>query len=331
MSVRQKTFLITTVSLLILISAPFLGRDIIHPGLLFGAAGDPITRDILLRIRLPRTLLGALSGASLALGGLAFQAIFRNPLATPFTLGVSSGAAFGATLVIYLGAAALSFIVALQVFGALGGALISIFLVYFFTRSRGGFSTHTMLLAGVAVNFFFSSLILLIQYMTDIEGSFRIIRWLMGGIETVGYESSLFLAPWVVIGAGLILWKSRELDLVILGEDIAVSRGVDVERLKKIVFFAVSVMTAAVVAKCGPIGFVGMMVPHICRLIVGAEHVRLAPVTCLFGGAFLCLCDVFARTVAYPAEIPLGVITALLGGPFFLWLLLENRRAMSYL
>ncbi len=188
---------------------------------------------------------------------------------------------------------------------------------------KGGFSTATMLLAGVAINFFFSSLILLIQYFSDFTDSFRILRWLMGGLETVGFESVVNTLPFVLAGIFIVFTQVHGLNLMCLGEEIAISRGVAINKTRCLLFFATSLMVGGIVAVCGPIGFVGMMVPHICRLMIGADHRFLLPATLLFGGSFLCLCDTAARTLIAPAEIPVGVITAVLGGPFFLWLLVS--------
>jgi iron complex transport system permease protein len=261
-------------------------------------------------------------GAPLAVSGMAFQAIFRNPLATPFTLGVASGASLGAAVYVRLG-------LAISVFGVSGvsvfafaGAILSILLVYGLTRMKSGFSIGTMLLAGVALNFFFSSAILFTQYMSDFTHTFRILRWLMGGLEIMGYESVLNMAPFVISGTAIILFLAHELNLLMTGEELAISRGANVRRIKKVLFFATSLMVGGVVSICGPIGFVGMMVPHICRLLIGADHRYLTVATILFGGSFLTLCDMLARTLIAPAEMPVGIITALLGGPFFIWLLL---------
>ena len=194
------------------------------------------------------------------------------------------------------------------------------------TRLRRGCSTATLLLAGVAVSFFFSSLILFLQYISDFSDTFRIIRWLMGGVEVSGYDSVLGLAPFVAVGCGMVFWLTNDLNLMTVGEDFAVSRGVAATRTKTLLFFCTSLTVGGVVSVCGPIGFVGMICPHICRLLVGHNHRHLAPATFLFGGVFLVLCDTVARSLVAPAEIPVGVITALLGGPFFLWLLVRGRQ-----
>jgi iron complex transport system permease protein len=177
----------------------------------------------------------------------------------------------------------------------------------------------------VAVSFFFSSLILFLQYVSDPTRTFRMLRWVMGGLDKiVGFGDVLSVLPFVVTGCLIVLYLVHELNLITTGDELASARGVEVNRTKLVVFFAASLMVGAVVAVCGPIGFVGLMAPHICRLLVGADHRWLTPATLLFGGAFLVLCDTVARTVMAPTELPVGIITALLGGPFFLWLLLRR-------
>lgn len=276
------------------------------------------------QIRVPRTALAFLAGSGLAMAGLTFQAMFRNPLATPFTLGVSSGAAFGATLCIRLGWTFSLLGVSAVSFSAFVGAIGSLALVYGIAMARRTFSTSILLLAGVAISLFFWSLIMFVQYLSDFTGSFRILRWLMGGLETVGYGAVLDVFPFVLSGSVVILCFTRELNLMAVGEDLAISRGVHVPYVRAILFTASTLMVGGVVALCGPIGFVGMMAPHICRLLIGTEHRLLAPATFLFGGLFLMACDVVARLLIAPAEIPVGVVTALLGGPFFVWLLVRR-------
>ena len=205
------------------------------------------------------------------------------------------------------------------------GALFAISIVYGISRFRRGFSTETLLLTGVAVSFFFSSLILFTQYLSNMTDSFRILRWLMGGLTIVAYDDILQLAPFVGITVAVILWLSRELNLLLAGDELALSRGVSVNTIRYILFVTTSLCVGAIVALCGPIGFVGMMVPHMCRLLIGNDHRWLIPATLLFGGAFLIVCDTIARLIIAPAEIPVGVITTLLGGPFFLWLLIKLR------
>jgi iron complex transport system permease protein len=275
------------------------------------------------KIRLPRVLLAWLAGAGLAAAGMAFQALFRNPLATPFTLGVSSGASLGAALAVRLGWSASGLGVSGTSLGAMGGAFLAIAIVYGLARLKHDCTAGSMLLAGVAVNFFFSSLILLLQYTADFYDTFRILRWLMGGLQMVGFDAPLRVLPWVALGCVLLASLAGELNLLSVSEDLAASRGVAVNRAKTLVFLAVSCMVGVIVAICGPIGFVGLMCPHICRLLLGPDHRYLLPATLLFGGAFLVICDTAARTVFAPTELPVGIFTSFLGGPFFLWLLLK--------
>jgi len=308
---------------LVLAAAPFVGMEAITPRALFGAGADSTVQTIFWQLRVPRVLLGFLAGAGLAISGMVFQAMFRNPLATPFTLGVSSGASLGASLAVRLGWGFAFLGFSAQSLAAFVGAMAAIVLVYGLTQVRRGFSTSTMLLAGVAVNFLCSSLILFIQYTSDHFETHRVLRWLMGGLQrTVGYESVLRTLPIVLLGAVAVYWLTHELNLLSTGEELAASRGVAVDRTKRVFFFVVSLVVGAVVAMCGPIGFVGLMGPHICRLLVGPNHRRLMPATFLFGGIFLVVCDSFARVVFAPSEMPVGIVTSFLGGPFFLWLLL---------
>ncbi len=306
--------------------APLVGMRMTPLSAIFNPAAGGKESEIFWMLRMPRVCVSFLAGAALAVSGMSFQALFRNPLATPFTLGVSSGAALGAAIYIRAGlSVALLGIPGISI-SAFTGAALSILLVYGFTRLRSGFTTATMLLAGVAISFFFSSVNLFTQYISDFTQTFRIIRWLMGGLEVVGFRSVLDMLPFVVVGALVIFYLTHELNLLATGEEIAASRGVNIQFVRRAIFFATSLMVGGVVAVCGPIGFVGMMSPHICRLIIGPDHRYLAPATLLFGGAFLTVCDTFARTIIAPAEIPVGVITALLGGPFFIWLLIWGDR-----
>ena len=323
-------FLLILSAIAIFLIAPFWGieslslKSILTPD-------DQVKSDIFWKIRLPRVIAAFLAGAALAISGMAFQAMFRNPLATPFTLGVSSGAAFGAAIYIKIGVIFSILGISGQSFFAFIGAIFSVLLVYGLAQIKKGFTTATMLIAGVAINFFFSSLILFIQYLSDFANSFRIIRWLMGGFEVVGFRPVFTLLPFVTLGSVIIFFLINELNVLTLGEDIALSRGVAVKKTKAVLFFATSFMIGGVVSVCGPIGFIGMMAPHICRLLIGADHRFLTPASFFFGGAFLVFCDTLSRLLIAPAEIPVGVITALLGGPFFLWLLLSGMSEKSVL
>jgi len=286
---------------------------------------DATEREIVRRVRVPRVALGFVAGAALALAGMAFQALFRNALATPYTLGVSAGASFGAALYVKAGLSASIGGVPGYVIAALCGAALTIALVYGVGAGAAGFSPATLLLGGVAVSFLFTSLILTIQYIGDVTTSFRIGRWLLGGLEVVGYTALLQVMPFIAIGVAVLLAIPRELDLLVVGEHAAATRGVAVGVTRRLIFLASSLMVGGVVAVCGPIGFVGIVVPHAGRLLLGPRHRTLGPFCLLAGGSFLVICDTVGRTAVAPAEIPVGIITSLVGVPFFLGLLLRGH------
>ena len=276
--------------------------------------------------RLPRTLAGAVVGSMLASAGVVFQGLLRNPLATPFTLGVSAGAALGAMLAITFSwsfawagvsaAAAASFI----------GSLAAVGIVYALARARHqGLSTNVLLLAGVTMNAFFSALILFVQYFADFSQTYRILRWLMGDLDISSYQPILTALPLVVVSFAAFAWLARPLNLLSMGADSASTRGLNVVSTQRAAFLSASLATGAAVSVGGPVGFIGIVVPHLVRLIVGPDHRLVLPASALFGAAFLVACDVVARTVMSPIELPVGVITALIGGPFFLWLLVRKR------
>ncbi|MBD3344979.1 MAG: iron chelate uptake ABC transporter family permease subunit [Chitinivibrionales bacterium] len=304
--------------------APFLGMDLIG---IRELSESTTARHIFFSLRLPRTLTGFWAGGCLALCGMVFQAMFRNPLATPYTLGVSSGASFGASITILTGFTGSFLGVSSVTLGAFTGAVTAMLLVYGFSSLQKTIVPITMLLAGIAVSFFFSSMLLFAQFMSNLRHSFQIIRWLMGGVEVIGYDH---FSPALLIinaaGLGIILWKLVELNHLLTGDDIARSRGVDVAKTKLLLFFGASLTVSLVVSICGPIGFVGIMAPHICRMLFGYDHRILGLASFIFGGTFLVVCDTFARTIAAPSEMPVGVVTALLGGPFFLWVLFRAMK-----
>jgi len=303
--------------------APFVGMEFITPMELMRGGG--INRDIFLSIRLPRTLMAFFAGAGLSLCGMVFQSIFRNELATPFTLGVASGGSLGASLAVTLAVpSVIPFVPAITLYSFFG-ALGAITLVFGLTQLRRGMSPASTLLAGVAVSFLLSSVTMLIQYVSDFTQLYRIVHWLMGGLDLVGYKPLYGLIPAVMVGGAIIALLHKELDLIATGDAIAASRGVHVNLVKVFLFFVTSVTVGAIVAACGPIGFVGLMAPHMCRILVGRSHSVLWVASGLVGGLFLTLTDTLARTLIAPAEIPVGVLTALLGGPFFLWLLIGSR------
>jgi iron complex transport system permease protein len=324
---RLALLVLLVLALAAIIGAPLVGSQPVS--LADVVRGDPTAETIFWQLRLPRVLLAMLAGAGLAVSGLGFQTLFRNELAEPYTLGVASGAALGAVLALRLEESAALLGLPVVAFASFAGALGATALVVGLAlrrRDSGENATSTLLLAGIAVSLSCSAIILFLQYLSDSTQTFRMVRWMMGGLSVVGYGEVLWVLPWIVGGSGLMLFLRWDLNLLLTGEELAASRGVDLARLRFKVLLAVSLMIGALVAVAGPIGFVGLMVPHILRRWVGHDHLYLAPACVLGGGAFLVLCDLAARVLMAPAELPVGVLTALLGGPFFLWLLVWRTK-----
>jgi iron complex transport system permease protein len=318
--------LIIAVAVLVVLFCPFIGLQFISPLEIFKPG---LNHEIFFNLRLPRTLLGFLAGAALSLGGVAFQSVFRNPLASPYTLGVSSGASLGAAIHVRLALPLMALGLPMLPLSAFAGALLTIVFVYAICSYRSAPPPATLLLAGVAVSLSFSSLILFIQYLSSVTDAFRLMRWLMGALETVGYSAVfstfLFAGP----GIAVVFLLRSEMNQLAAGEELALSRGVDVRWARGCLLLSVSAMIGGVVSLCGPIGFVGLMGPHISRFFVGSDHRVLVPSAAIFGGAFLVICDTVARTALAPTELPVGIITALLGGPFFLWLLTRPKEGRT--
>ena len=279
---------------------------------------------ILLQLRLPRVLMAFIAGGGLAVAGMMYQALFRNPLATPYTLGLASGASLGAAFVALSGFAGI-FAAGWGAAGAMLGALAVMGVVLAAGKAAGGLTRHSLLLAGVAMNFICGSLVMLAQYLADYTQAFRLLRWLMGSISSPGVTELAATSVLVLASALPLLLRHRELDLLSTGEELALSRGVDVRRERRLLLGSSAVLVGAIVAVCGPIAFVGMMVPHMLRLLLGPRHSRLGIWVFPVGGLFLVCCDTLARSLLAPAEMPVGILTALLGGPFFLFLLIRGR------
>jgi iron complex transport system permease protein len=327
MTLRSPRFVtLLLLAVLVVLLAPFAGMRVISP---LSISRDTLEYTVFFSVRVPRVLSGFLAGGVLAVCGMVFQAMFRNPLATPYTLGVSSGASFGAALTILLGFSGAVAGIPPTSIGAFAGALAAMGVVYGFSRMPRMASGMTILLAGVALSYLFASLLMFAQYISDVRHSFAIVRWLMGGLDVYGYGGLLSMIPLSVAGMALVAVRLVALNHLLTGEDLAATRGVEVARTRTLLYFATSLAVSAVVAVCGPIGFVGMMAPHVCRLLFSSDHRILGPATFLAGGTFLVLCDTVGRIVVAPSEIPVGVITALCGGPFFLWVLLKRYRRAS--
>ncbi len=286
--------------------------------------GDPTANAIIQQLRLPRAVVAALVGAALAASGATFQALLRNPLAEPYILGVSGGAAVGAVLSIVVGWAAIAAWVLPA--AAFVGALAAILLVLRLAASVGhALDTRVLLLAGVVIGAFFNAVILLVLTLTDAESFRSAVFWIMGSFSGSTWTGAAVIAAYFVPGLAILLALGRSLDLMAIGEDTAMFLGTRVERVKFIAYATASLLTAAAVAVAGVIGFVGLIVPHVIRLVWGGDFRFLIPASALLGAAFVTSADAIARVAAAPTELPVGVVTAFIGVPFFLWLL--RRRA----
>lgn len=284
---------------------------------------DATTRTIVLELRVPRALLAVVAGGGLGVAGTVLQALLRNPLAEPYVLGVSTGAAVGAVALIATGVAATS--PALVPAAALAGAVITIAVVLRIALSvGGGLDTRVLLLAGVVVGAFLNAIILLLLTYADLESFRSAVFWMMGSLAGAGWGSTLVVGAYVVPSCALLVGLARPLNLIALGEETAFHLGARVEPLKRGAYLVASLLVAASVAFCGVIGFVGLIVPHALRMLWGSDHRLLLPGSFLAGGAFLLLADTAARTLAAPAELPVGVITALVGVPLFVALLVRR-------
>ncbi|KPK62215.1 MAG: hypothetical protein AMK73_06540 [Planctomycetes bacterium SM23_32] len=293
---------------------------------MLGRASDPLHANILLMERTPRVLLALVVGGGLALTGAVFQALLRNPLATPHTLGVSAGGALGAAAAIALSLPGLNVGPFTPVqFYALLGALLNVGIIYALARRRV-YSPLKLLLAGVTLGLICSALIMFVRFVADPHKLVAVDRWLMGGLDVHGYRSLAAVLPLLLPALLVLLMQANAMNQLSLGEEMAAGRGVDVARAQREAFLAGSVLTAGVVSVAGPIGFVGLIVPHVLRGLFGPDHRLLLPLCFFGGGAFLAVADTVARSTFAPSELPVGVLTAMLGGPFFLVLLMTRMR-----
>jgi iron complex transport system permease protein len=337
---RNQKFLLYTILLAVLvvsvIMATAIGAVAIPPqetfqiiisrltGLWQNSEIPSTTKAIIWNLRLPRVLLGVLVGASLALAGVSFQGLLRNPLADPFTIGVSSGAAVGATIAILVQQTYHTGFTQMIPFSAFAGALIAMFFIYNLARIGGQVPVVTLLLAGVVVSSFLSAVISLLMVFAgeDMQGIFF---WLSGGLLMRSWSEILFVLPYLLIGSVILFTYARDLNVLLMGEEAALTLGVNVERTKKVLLVTASMITAAAVSVSGMIGCVGLIIPHAVRMITGPDHRVLLPASALVGASFLVWADVVARTVMIPKEIPVGIITAFVGAPFFIYLLRKKK------
>ena len=279
---------------------------------------DASEKTILLSIRLPRILFAGIVGAALSSAGVVFQAVLRNPLADPYILGISGGAAVGAIIGILIGAGAIPFGIAGLAFL---GALLTITTIFGIAGTRTDSQTNTLLLTGVILNAFFSAVIMFLVSISSSDRLQSVFFWLMGDLSLAEGGEVLFTGLFLLAGFIVMIIHARSLNLLLTGEETAMQLGVDVEKTKKILLVTASMTTAAAVSVSGTIGFVGLIIPHLLRLTLGPDHRLLLPAAVLFGASFLAAADTIARSVMAPVELPVGVITALCGAPYFIYLL----------
>jgi iron complex transport system permease protein len=291
---------------------------------LYGLAPD---HEILVSLRIPRALLALWTGGALSLSGVLFQALLRESLAEPYTLGVAGGASLGAVLAICFGWSAFGGVSAVCLAAFVGAAAV-LGVVVLIAAEGGRMSSLGLLLAGITVNSICAAIILFLSNLSGFMQSFAIMRWMIGGLDAPSYQSLLGLTVVLLPVCLLVFWRGREWNVLALGEDWATARGVSTSRLLLLGCVSGSVLTGTVTALTGPIGFVGLIVPHAMRLWVGADHRILIPTSFLIGAAFLALSDVLSRTILAPVEVPVGVITAFVGGPCFIWMLRRRSRRL---
>jgi iron complex transport system permease protein len=289
-------------------------------------SGDELAQTIYFKIRIPRILMASIAGGTLALAGAGLQALFRNPLASPFTLGVSGGASLGALVAIRIGLAhgILGFS-GVSVFSFLF-SIFTIFFVYSISKIRGVVATGRLLLAGVVANFFYSAIILFLQFFSDLTQPLQTMRWIMGSLDIVGFDTVWKSLFFVIPGCLILISMTKDMNLFSLGDDVASSLGVNIDMMEKKIYFATSLAASAVISVTGPIGFVGLIIPHVLRMILGVDNRIIIPCSLLLGASFLTAMDTISRTIISPVEIPVGIITASFGGGFFLWLLMKTKK-----
>lgn len=298
-------------------------------GLVEGGSQDPAA-TIVRKIRLPRTLLAGIVGACLSLAGLGFQAISRNPLADPSVLGVSSGASFGLMVAVLLGIAGPTSNPVIPTLFAFAGALLAAILVYAIAQVDGRLPMTTLLLSGVIIGLFFTSCVMLATVLLAAAELQGVVFWLMGNLAPANTGTLMVLAAVLAVGVAVLMRQAPRLNLLALGEEQALQLGVEAERVKRAVFVAASLVTGAAISAAGSIGFVGLIVPHAARLLLGPDNRALVPTSAALGAAFLIVADLGARTIAAPTELPVGVITSFCGAPLFVYLLRRRRGAEAW-
>ncbi len=312
-------YLFIILSIILLILAPFFGQIEIDVSKI-----NEITSmeyKLFWDLRLPRVVVAFFTGALLAISGLIFQSLFRNPMSTPFTLGVASGATLGTAFAIVFG-----FVSFMAIFGFLG-AIITIVVLFSITSRLKAFETSTLLLVGIALSFFYSAALMILFYISDETQSYEIVRFTMGSLDVVGFTSTL---PIIIVSSLLLLLTlnyKKEIKLLLTSYNNAFLKGVEVKKINTILLISVSIAIGVAVSITGPIGFVGLIIPHILKTIYKKSADILLVPTFFYGGIFLVLCDLISRNLGATSDVPIGVVTAFLGGPFFIYLLVGRKRA----
>lgn len=306
-------------SLIILNKIPVLGKYIDLGNI------KSTSSIIILNVRLPRVIMAAIIGAGLSVSGASFQALFKNPMADPYILGVSSGAALGATIAMLLGLGTTFLGFSFITLAAFLGAITTTLIVYSIARVGNKVPNITLLLAGIAMTFLLSSIISLIMIFKrdQIE---NIVMWTMGSVSTASWSQVKLLMPFTIVGIIIIFLFSRDLNIMLLGDDTAKNLGIEVDKVRKILLFICTVLVAGIVSVSGIIGFIGLIIPHIVRIIFGVNYRTVILFSALYGSIFLIFCDTIARTIVDPMEIPVGIVTSIFGVPFFMYLLYKAKK-----
>ncbi len=311
-------YIIVALTLALMALSPFIGQIEISLQNIFD--NSTMDHQIFWDIRLPRTLLAFCTGAVLALSGLVFQTVFRNSMATPFTLGVASGATLFTALGIVLGT------VTFISLWAFVGSLLTIIVLFAVAKSFGSTQTSSLLLVGIALSFFYSASLMVLYFISDLSQSYEIVRFTMGSLDIVGFDTIWFVTAGALILLGVVLKYRQEINLLLTSHEFTILKGVNVKKLNYILLFIVSIAVAIAVSITGPIGFVGLIVPHILKLIYKQSAHKLVIPIFFYGGAFLVICDMIARNLGTNSDVPIGVVTSFVGAPFFIYLITQKGK-----
>lgn len=328
---KRILFLIGAVGLFVIVFMISLSIGTVHIPLnkifdiFFGNESSELTYKIVIKdIRLPRIILSFMVGSGLAVAGTIFQGIIRNPMVDPYIVGISAGAGTGVTIAMVFSLGFKFYYISSIPLMAFTGAIFTVYIVYRLARVGNSFPITTFLLAGIAVNFFLNAIMSFLMVLES-DNLHKVIYWLMGSLAVSSWNEITIILPYYMFGLIPIVYFLKDLNIILLGEENALYLGVDVERVKIILITSATLITAAVVSVSGVIGFIGLIIPHIARMLIGPDHRRLLPVAWFLGGLFLMISDDIARSVLQPLEIPVGIITAFAGAPYFIYLLRKKK------